>query len=112
MGVGERGVKRLDAETRRVFGEAVGAHDGDRAEAPDVAVVEVAAVVEREVQSGVGSLGVREGAAREEKGAGEARLHYKVIAPPCGASHLRSEFRGSGILIAPPCGASHLRSEF
>src|SRR5690242_18311604 len=33
------------------------------------------------------------------------------IAPPSGASHLRSEFHRSAIVIAPPSGASHLRSE-
>ena len=35
-----------------------------------------------------------------------------AIAPPSGASHLRSEFRRSALVIAPPFGASHLRSEF
>ena len=34
-----------------------------------------------------------------------------IIAPPFGASHLRSECRASDIIIAPPFGASHLRSE-
>ena len=33
------------------------------------------------------------------------------IAPPSGASHLRSEFRIATV-VAPPSGASHLRSEF
>jgi hypothetical protein len=35
-----------------------------------------------------------------------------MIVPRFGASHLRSEFRGTVIMIVPRFGASHLRSEF
>ena len=56
MGSGERRVKRLDAQCRRVFGEPRRVHERDGAEAPDVAIVEVAAVVEDEAQRGVRRL--------------------------------------------------------
>src|SRR6185503_3879917 len=41
-----------------------------------------------------------------------SRYNSVQIVPRCGASHLRSEFRGSSREIVPRCGASHLRSEF
>ena len=60
---GERWVKRLDAECARVFVEPFGRHQRDGAEATNVAIVEVASVVEREVQCRVRRLALRQRAA-------------------------------------------------
>ena len=57
-----------------------GRHEGDGAEPADVAVVQVASVVEREVQGGVGRFRVGEGTAAQEERAGEARLHDDSVA--------------------------------
>ena len=61
-------------------GPARRVHEGDGAEAADVAVVQRAPVVEREGDGGVAALGVGERAVIDEQGAGEARLHDDAVA--------------------------------
>ena len=80
MGHRERGVKRLDAQCLDVFLESLGRHQRDGAEAANVAVVEVARVIEREVKRGVRCFPLRQGPGRQEQRAGEARLHDDAVA--------------------------------
>src|SRR4051812_44840625 len=77
---GEGGVKWLDAQRAGICGKAFRRHQRHGAETADVAVMQVASVVEREVQGRKGSLAVRERTAREQEGAREARLHDNAIA--------------------------------
>src|SRR5436190_4372281 len=79
MGRGEPGVKRLDAERGGVLLEPSGAHQRQSAEPPNVAVMEVAAVVQCKADRRVRRLVVGERTATEQQGAGEARLHDDVI---------------------------------
>src|SRR5690348_13352657 len=76
----ERGVKGLDAESVRVALEALRGHERHGAEPADVAIMEIATVVESQPEGGVRRLFGREGAAAEEQGAGEARLDDDSIA--------------------------------
>src|SRR5690349_9695161 len=80
MGRGERRVKRLDAECPDVLGEPLRAHERDRAEAADVAVVELPAVREVEGDAEEAALALRDPARVDEQGAGEARLDDEPVA--------------------------------
>src|SRR4051795_12877425 len=76
----ERRVKRLDAERGDVRVEARRRHQRERAEAADVAVVEVATIRERERDAEEAPLALRQRALVEEQGAGEPRLHDEAVA--------------------------------
>src|SRR6266516_4228788 len=77
---GERGVKWLDTERRGVAFKSIGTHERESAEAPDIAVVERAAVVQRELDRRVLAFTVREVAGVDEQRTREPRLHDEVLA--------------------------------
>src|SRR2546423_12582355 len=78
----ERRVKRLHAEPADVLAEPLRRHEGDRAEAADVAVVEAPAVGEgeRDADELLLALGERRRSVVGEEGASEARLHDEPVA--------------------------------
>src|SRR5690348_14257869 len=78
----ERRVKRLDAQPALVLREPRRRHEPDRAEAADVAVVQAAAVVEREGHAEELPLALRErsDAVVDEERAGEAGLDDEPVA--------------------------------
>src|SRR5215210_6524712 len=80
MGCGERRVKRLDAELRRVLIEAAGAHQRECPEATNVAVVKVPSVIETEANRRVWRFGLGQRAAGQEERAGEPRLNDDPLA--------------------------------
>src|SRR6478672_8269776 len=73
-------VKGLDAESGVIFGEAPSIHESDSPQPPDIAIVQVAPVVEREMECGIGRLVRRKRSTAEKQRAGEAWLHDDPIA--------------------------------
>src|SRR4051794_18889786 len=80
MGLRKRRVKRLYAEGGHVLREAIGTHERKGAEAADVAIMQVAPVVEAKAQRGVRGFRLRERSSAEQQGAGESRLDDDAVA--------------------------------
>src|SRR5215471_14592922 len=80
MRCGERSVKWLDAERRRVAREAIGVHQSDRSEPSNIAVVKGSAIVENELDGRVLTLTFGQIARVDQQRTGETRLHNQMIA--------------------------------
>src|SRR5215208_315571 len=80
MGCGERRVKRLDAQCRRVCVEARRVHERHRAQASDIAIMELSSIVQREAHRRVWRLYRRQWTAAQEERAGEAGLYDDPVA--------------------------------
>lgn len=76
----ERRVKGLDAESAGILLPSSGGHERDGAKAADVAVMEVATIVEGEMQGGVRRFGRRKRSAAQKKGTGESGLDDDSLA--------------------------------
>src|SRR4051812_14176333 len=76
---GERMVKRLDAKFPRVFFEAISAHQCDRAQPPDVGVVESSTVIEIESHRRIAELVATKMPVVDQERTGESRLHHEPI---------------------------------
>src|SRR3954469_10616609 len=77
---GKVGVKGLDAKFGGVKLKPLGAHQRERAEPPNVPIMDRASVIESELHSRVRTLALRQVAPVDEERASEARLDDQPIA--------------------------------
>src|SRR5437764_1125667 len=90
---GERRVKWLDAQRRRIGVETLRRHEGYRSEPPDVPIVERPAVIENELQRRIAALPLGKRPGIDEESAREARLNDDSI--------VRGEIENNELRAAP-----------
>src|SRR4051812_39733771 len=76
---GKARVKWLDAKRRSVFREALGRHQRDGSKAPNIAIVQRAAILQNELERRVRTLLVRKLSAVDEQRSGKAWLNDEPV---------------------------------